>query len=902
MNFSSVPGRLSKGGLGLAALLFAGVLAIFLYGVFEPDQTLFSNDGPLGRISEQCHQLPQRFLGCWSDLNNIGFDGGAACPSISIVLEWLLGPVLFSKFYAFLSLLILGLGAWCFFHQSRLSPVACLLGGIAAMLTSTFFCVAVWGVAAHTIAAGMVFLALACLADPTARPRWLLLVLAGFAVGMDVAEAADVGAIFSVLFAAFAVYQALIAEGSRIKNAAIGIGKLALVIICAVFLAAQTLHSLVSTSITGISGTQQDVQTKEQRWGWATQWSLPKVEALELLEPGLFGFRLDTRDGGEYWGKMGRDAAWDKYLANGQQGRPPTTIFRYTGGDSYIGLLVALIALWAAAQSLRPKNSVFSSNHKKWLWFWSAIAVVSFLLALGRYAPFYQWFYALPYASTIRNPTKFLYLLSFAFVILFAFGVDALWRKYMNNNAARNGSWWRNVDQFDKNWIFGCAIVWVVSVAGWYIYWQHLPELEEYLESARLDQPPDQVAAFSVLHAGWFVLFFFLAASVLALIFRGNFSGKYAGAGIIALGLLLVTDLGLADTPWVRFWNYKEKYASNPIIDEIRDKPYEHRVALAPISWPPKLSILYKLYKGEWIQQQLPYYNIQTFETVEMPRMPVDFSAFTKAINSRDSPQPLFHFIRACQLINTRYIVGPVDFLNLWNGQAPDTPLELLTRFSIQLKPGISKATSLDEVTAVPYDYGDFALFEFPSALPRAKLYSSWQVNTNDTDVLKQMFSPEFNPQKSVFVAGNVPTGSQTNATNPPDDAVQFVSYAPKDIVLKADAAAASVLLLTDHFHPDWKVFVDGRPATLLRCNFLMRGVYLLAGSHTVEFKFQPPTGLLYVTALAIVIAFIAFIQFVIVNVKSRPKAPVPALVPPTPMPAQNNSEKSRPRKKPQRK
>ena len=893
---------MSKAGLGLAALVFGSVLAIFLYDVFLPNQTLFANDGPLGRISEQCHQLPQRFLGCWSDLNNIGFDGGAASPSISMMMLWLLGPVLFSKFYAFLSLLILGIGAWCFFRQSRLAPPACLLGGIAAMLTSTFFCVAVWGMAAHVIAAGMVFLALACLADPTARPRWLLLVLAGFAVGMDVAEAADVGAIFSLLVAAFAVYQAWIAEGPRIRNVAIGLGKLAVVVLCAGFLAAQTMRSLVTTSIQGISGTQQDAQTKEQRWGWATQWSLPKVEALGLVEPGLFGFRLDTHDGGEYWGKMGRDAAWDKYLANGKQGPPPTGLYRYTGGNSYIGLLVALIALWAASQSLRPRNSVLSSNHKKWLWFWSALAIVSFLLALGRYAPFYRLFYAIPYASTIRNPTKFLYLFSLAFVILFAFGIDALWRKYMNNNPAKSGSWWNRADRFDKNWIIGCAVVWVASLAAWYSYWAHMPELEQYLESARLDQLPEKVAAFSVLHAGWFVLFFFLSAGILALIFRGAFSGKYAGAGVVALGLLLVTDLGLADRPWVVFWDYKEKYASNAIFDEIRDKPYEHRVALSPIAWPPKLSILYKAYKGEWIQQQLPFYNIQTFETVEMPRVPEDFSAFTKAINSKDSPQPLFHFVRACQLTNTRYVLGPADFANLWNQQAPDSPLESLTRFSLLLKPGITTATHLDQITAVPDTYGDYALFDFASALPRAKLYSSWVVNTNDAQVLKEMFNPEFDPRNSVFVAGNVPVGPQTNPTNPPNDAVQFVSYAPKDIVLTANAATACVLLLSDHFHPDWKVFVDGRPAALLRCNFLMRGVYLLAGPHTVEFKFQPPTGLLYVTVLAMVIASAALIGFVYWVVKSQPKAPAPALVTPAPVAAQNSSEKSRIRKRSQRK
>ena len=899
MNWSFLTGRLSKGGLGTAALLFALVLAIYLNGVFMPDQVMFSNDGPLGRIISRCHQLPQRFLGCWLDLNNIGFDGGAATPSISFGLQWLLGPVLFSKFYALLSLLILGLGAWCFFRQSRLAPAACLLGGLAAMLTSVFFCVGTWGLGSHDIAAGMIFLALACLADPGARQRWLLLILAGFAVGMDVVEAADVGAIFSLLVAAYAIYQALITAGPWAENLARGAGKVMLIAAFALFLAVQSIQGLVSTSISGVSGAQQDAQTKAQRWGWATQWSLPKIEALGLLEPGLFGYRLDSRNGGQYWGEMGRDPAWDQYLESGQKGPEPRGVFRYVGGSNYLGILVALLALWTAAQSFRQKNSVFNPAQKKWIWFWFAIAFVSLLLSFGHFAPFYRWFYAIPYVSTIRNPTKFLYTFTFGFVILFAFGVDALWRKYMNNDHA--GSAWKT-DRFAKNWLIGCGIVWVAAAAGWYVYWQHMPELEQYLQSARLTEKAPTVAAFSVFQAGWFVLFFFLSAGLLALIFRGAFSGKWAGAGVVALFVLLLADLCLANTPWIVYWNYKDKYASNAIIDDIRDQPYEHRVALSPISWPPQMSVFYKLYKGEWVQQQLPYYNIQTFETVEMPRIPQDFSAFTKAINTPFAPRPLFHFARACQLTDTSYILGPADFMNLWDRQLPDMPLQLVRRFSLQLKPGIVTATNLDQITAVPDANGIYALFNFPSALPRAKLYSHWDVNGNNTNVLAQMFSPEYNPQDKVFVAANAPADTETNTPNPPDDAVEFVSYAPKDIVLSANAAVASILLLSDHFHPYWKVSVDQRPATLLRCNFLMRGVYLPPGPHSVEFKFQPPVRLLYVSLLAVIIALIVFGRFVYVEIKSRPGATLVATAIAPALPSKNKSDKSMELKKTQRK
>ena len=46
--------------------------------------------------------------------------------------------------------------------------------------------------------------------------------------------------------------------------------------------------------------------------------------------------------------------------------------------------------------------------------------------------------------------------------------------------------------------------------------------------------------------------------------------------------------------------------------------------------------------------------------------------------------------------------------------------------------------------------------------------------------------------------------------------------------------------MLADAFDPDWQVFVDGKKSEVLRCNYVMRGVYLEPGHHNVEFRFRP--------------------------------------------------------------
>jgi hypothetical protein len=858
--------KASGTGIGKALLLFVGVLGALFYGVFLPGGILFSNDGPLSQAVAQCHQLPSRFFGCWDDLVSVGIRGGPAPPDISLGLRWLLGPVGFSKFYAVISLLLLGLSAWYFFRQSRLNPTACALGGLAAILNSTFFSVACWGVAAHVLAAAMTFLAFGLLTDPNPRWRWLRVALAGFAVGMGVCEGADVGAILSVYVAAFIAYQAFTAEGPRITNLITGMARLVIVVVCAGFLAAQAIYGLVDTSIKGIAGTEQDTQTKAERWNWATQWSLPKKEGLGLIVPGLFGYRLDTKDGGAYWGSIGRSAAWDKYTQEGSQGTPPKGFTRYTGSGYYEGTVVGLLAIWAAIQCVRRRDAVFDTAQRKRLWFWLLICIGSLLLAFGRYAPFYKWIYGLPYFSTIRNPVKFLYPFSLAVVVFFAFGIDALWRKYLAGTAPGSSprwpgvwNWWQKAARFEKWWVRGCGLLLLASMAAGLVYAHQSGSVEQYLHATQVNENENfaTIVRFSLHHVALFLVFFALSAWLMMLIFSGAFAGKRARAAGIVLGVLMVADLGLANLPWITFWNYPDKYMTNPVVNFLREQPYEHRVAIMPLNLPHDLKVLSQIYQIEWLQQQFPYNNIQSFNDANTARLPEDLVAFDKMRGQLDTNKLYEPLCRAWQLTDTRYIFAPADFAPSWNQKEylSQSQIEMVSRFEIAPKPGVAKVTDLSQLTATPSPKGRFGLFQLENVLPRAQLYGQWLVNTNDVEALKQIFDPAFDIQHAVVVDSGLAAASAPQATNSPGGTVEYVSYASKDIVLKAESAAPSVLLLNDHFDPDWKVFVDGQPAQLLRCNFLMRGVRLEPGTHSVEFKFQQPFGLLFVSLTGIVLA-----------------------------------------------
>jgi hypothetical protein len=859
------PSAVSQFGLILACLVL--LLGFLFWEGMRPGRVVFSNDGPFGAISARCGELPGGFFGFWQDLSWIGGTGPSAPPDISQGLALVVGKLVFSKIYAPFALLFLGLSAWLCFRQWKFSPLACILGGLAAAMNSDFFSTACWGVAGQPISFGLDFLALAALADTTSPKRWIRVALAGFAVGMAVMEAFDIGAIFSLVVAAFVVFQALAGVGPAGKRLAGGIARLAIVVAFAGFIAVSAVSTLVGTQIQGVAGMGQDAASKAQRWDEATMWSMPKLEAVSMIVPGLFGFRMDTPDGGNYWGRCGRHACWDRYFASGgKEQRPDARVFplRYGGGGIYTGVFVVLVALWAVQQGFR-KESVFSLAERKFIRFWSLLGLVCVLVGFGRFAPFYHLFYALPFASTMRSPSKFFHVVEWILVILFAYGVHGLSRCCLETPTAvvrglssHLKAWWTQSSPADKWWARGSVAAVAAAVLGWLIYGGSRDRLVAYLQEVDFEAGmAGAIASFSIRQVGWFVLFLTLAVGLVSLVLSGYFNGRRARIGGLLLGVLLVVDLGLANVPWVVTWDWVKKYASNPVIDLLREKAYEHRVAVLPFNAPPQLAMFNHLYDIEWKQQLFPYNNIQCMDWIMNPRPREDERAFETALFFNGTSNTIHRITRRWQLTNTRYLLGAAGFLPVLNQELDPAQqrFRIATRFHIQGKPGIAEPRNYEDLTAVITPEGEYAVFDFTGALPRTRLYANWQVVTNDQETLKLLPSPSWNPEQTVLVADPIPAPGGSNATNLNAGTVEFASYAPKETVLKANALVPSVLLLNARFDPNWKVSVDGKPEKLLRCNYLMRGVYLQPGSHTVEFRYAPPVNTLYVSLAAVLVA-----------------------------------------------
>ncbi len=951
---------------------FAAILLFHFYPSFKPGQTLFSNDAPLGALMSQAEFALSNFLGAWQPLNWIGYPLISATPNPTNLFFLVLGPVGFSKFSVPLALLVLGASGFVLFRQLGLKPLACTLGALALMLNTDPFSHACWGLPSVTLCMAFFTLALAAAAQAATRFGWIRMGVAGTAVGISIMEGYDVGAILSLYVAAFVLFQSWNRAPAGEKGLPKGFAFVTVVALVAALTAAHALSALIGTQIKGVVGTQQDAHTKEQRWDQATMWSLPKIETLRIVVPGLFGYRMDTPDGGSYWGSVGQT--------------PGVPQSRHSGSGVYAGVFVVLVAFWGVAQAARRKGSPYSPQSRRLIAFWAGAALISLLLAFGRHAPFYQVVYQLPYFSTIRNPIKFIHPFTVSLVILFAYGLDDLWRRYATRQGAPGGpwharlrTWWKAAPAFERKWVIAMGVVLAGCVLGWLIYSSSRVELERHLQTigfpADSDPAPSLIAAFSMKEAGWSVLFLSLGAGAVVLILSGILSGsraKWAGA---LLGLVLVADFARANAPWVIYYDYASKYASNPILDMLRQQPEAHRAAarLAPLS--PNYLVTgpaRSLFGGvveEWLQHHFQFYQVQSLDVVQMPRMPEMDASFIAGILSpqfsaadflqlgalisrltnqadavsqtlwnrfppetRDALQrsgdpnaiaanlrdalntvsrgPSLYdparfagvqlsdqtrgflnqvnegrdlvrfnrlllqdaypgwiakrsefasFARLWQLTNTRRVLGMAPFLPVMNQEMDPTnrSFRVQTAFDFAARgPATDEGgTLVENITTVVRPEGQFAMFEFGAALPRAKLFTQWQVLTNDDEgTLERLADLAFDPQAMVLVNSPVPASPSPAAAEPANPKVSITRYEPKRVVLNVASALPGVLLLNDRFDPNWKVTVDGRPEELLRCNYIMRGVHLQPGTHTVEFRFDPPHWMFYLSLVSILV------------------------------------------------
>ena len=198
--------------------------------------------------------------------------------------------------------------------------------------------------------------------------------------------------------------------------------------------------------------------------------------------------------------------------------------------------------------------------------------------------------------------------------------------------------------------------------------------------------------------------------------------------------------------------------------------------------------------------------------------------------------------------------------LDAWRGVVPDARLLGLLNVHYVLAdfPVQSDGLSLDRQVGPTYVYRN------DRALPRAYAVTAAQSVANGPAALQALAS--LDSARAAVVEGPLPAGlpAETAGRNPPKNAipVRVTLLTANKIAAEVAVEAPSLLVLSEIAYPGWRAYVDGVPTPILRVNYLLRGVSLMSGPHTVTWVYDPSSLAwgLHVTQIGLLLTLLALV------------------------------------------
>jgi hypothetical protein len=143
--------------------------------------------------------------------------------------------------------------------------------------------------------------------------------------------------------------------------------------------------------------------------------------------------------------------------------------------------------------------------------------------------------------------------------------------------------------------------------------------------------------------------------------------------------------------------------------------------------------------------------------------------------------------------------------------------------------------------------------------LPRAWFVQNTELIQDKQAIWRRLNDLRFNPATTAIVEDEIPA-----ITAPKTSSVTVTEYDLHNITLQASCDTTSFMVLSEVYYPaGWTAEIDGTPATIYPTNYILRGIVVPAGEHTITFRFDPPvyrlslilsaTGLLVTIILLIV-------------------------------------------------
>lgn len=492
---------------------------------------------------------------------------------------------------------------------------------------------------------------------------------------------------------------------------------------------------------------------------WVSTFSFPPENLITFLVPDFFGNMADI----PYWGK--------NYL------------WEMTG---YVGILPLLLVVIAIFQV-----------RKRTVWFFGFLAVLSLVLAMGKYTPLLKLLYAyLPGFNIFRGSSKWIFLNAFSIAVISGFGADAVLKGFDGLKSKRFmigvialvlfaiAALVLMLKIFDQSW-FKEAIKGAAYSGDAY----YRPEL--FLQEGFA------LLAASIFRGSVLKTVGLLTAGIILFLL---YSYKKIGQKIFALAILfiMVLDLFSFGMRYMVTFDSKELYWDKEIINFLKQDKEPFRI-IAP----------------ELDANSALLFRIQTltgYDTIMLKRYS-EFINFSQGVPlyKQNLWLNITKINKLTDLLNVKYIV-------LTSGTKLNIPFLKLV-----------------------FDNGQYSIYQNLNALPRAFVVHNVKVVRGRNAIFKEMISPEFNPVAYAIVEEEINNEYlPASKSGQKSERIKFIHYSPNKVILETHFYHPGLLILGDVYYPGWKAYADNVETKIYRANYIMRAVALAKGGHQVEFRYQP--------------------------------------------------------------
>ena len=137
---------------------------------------------------------------------------------------------------------------------------------------------------------------------------------------------------------------------------------------------------------------------------------------------------------------------------------------------------------------------------------------------------------------------------------------------------------------------------------------------------------------------------------------------------------------------------------------------------------------------------------------------------------------------------------------------------------------------------------GAWTLERLEHPFPRVSVIPTWRVVATEDQALRAVTAPRFDPSSTVVLERS--PGLEPSGAQPPSRAGS-ATYEPiglQSARISVTTPCPAIVLVRTPFDQDWHASVDGQPARVLAADYVVQGIPVPAGNHTILLSYVDPS------------------------------------------------------------